>query len=158
EYSDTLPVSVAFSPDGKYLITGDTSGEVMALVLAYEGPTYHWKTNVGGSHAALAYSADQKKVHATTKDGAIILDATTGNQQERIEVAESSPIALGVFPDKKIAEGVTRHQIVFGNPRGYWVESWVDGKLADTRSSMETSTVPKDAKPTDEAAVPLAVD
>ncbi len=65
---------------------------------------------------------------------------------------------LGVFPGKEIAEAVTRHQVAFGNPRGYFVESWVDGKLADTRGTIETSTVPKDAKLTDEAAVPLAVD
>jgi beta-lactamase regulating signal transducer with metallopeptidase domain/WD40 repeat protein len=158
EYPGTLPVSVAFSPDGRFLLTGDTSGEIMALILAHEAPTYRWKTKVGGSHAAVAYSADQKKVYATTKGGAVILDATTGKEQERIKASESHPITLGVFPDKTIAEGVLRHQIVFGNPRGYLVESWVDGKLADTRGTIETSTVPKDAKPADEAAVPLAVD
>jgi beta-lactamase regulating signal transducer with metallopeptidase domain/WD40 repeat protein len=158
EYPGTLPVSVAFSPDGKFLLTGDTSGELMTLILAHEHPTYRWKTKVGGSHPAVAYSADHKQVYATTKDGAIILDATTGKEQERIEVADSSPVALGVFPDKEVAERVIRHQVVLGNPRGYFVESWVDGKLADTRGTIETSTVPKDAKPADEAAVPLAVD
>jgi beta-lactamase regulating signal transducer with metallopeptidase domain/WD40 repeat protein len=158
EYTGTLPVSVAFSPDGKFLLTGDTSGEVMALILARETPTYRWKAKVGGSHAAVAYSADQKHVYATVKDGVRILDAATGKELDRVEAKESNPISLGVFPDKAIAEGVIRHQIVFGNPRGYFVESWVAGKLADTRGTIETSTVPKDAKPADEAAVPLAVD
>jgi WD40 repeat protein len=158
EYPGTLPVSVAFSPDGKFLLSGDTSGEIMALILAHEAPTYRWKAKVGGSHAAVAYSADQKHVYATAKDGVHILDAATGKELDRVEANESSPIALGVFPDKTIAEDVIRHQIVFGNPRGYFVESWVEGKLADTRGTIETSTAPKDAKPADEAAVPLAVD
>ena len=158
EYPGTLPVSVAFSSDGKFLLTGDTSGEIMALILAHEAPTYRWKAKVGGSHAAVAYSADQKHVYATAKDGVRILDAATGKELDRVEAKESSPITLGVFPDKTIAEDVIRHQIVFGNPRGYFVESWVEGKLADTRGTIETSTAPKNAKPADEAAVPLAVD
>jgi beta-lactamase regulating signal transducer with metallopeptidase domain/WD40 repeat protein len=158
EFPGTLPVSVAFSSDGGTLLTGDTSGEVMALILAHETPTYRWKTKIGGSHAAVVYSAGRKHVYATTKDGAVILDATTGKELERIEVADSSPTAVGVFPDRTIAEGVLRHQVAFGNSRGYFVESWVDGKLADTRGTIETSTVAKDATPTDEAAVPLAVD
>lgn len=158
EYPGLLPVSVAFSPDGKFLLTADTSGELTALILAHEYPTYRWKTKVDGSHPAVAYSADQKHVYVTTKDGVRILDADRGKELDRVEAKESSPIALAVFPDKTIAEGVIRHQVVFGNPRGYFVESWVDGKLADTRGTIETSTVPKDAKPADEAAVPLAVD
>lgn len=158
EYPGTLPVSVAFSSDGKYLLTGDTSGEIMALILAHEAPTYRWKTKVGGSHAVLAYSPDQKKVYATTKDGAVILDATTGKELDRVKVADSNPIALGVFPDNVVDEGITRHQIVFGNPRGYFIESWTDGKLAESLGAIETSTVPKDGKPADDAAVPLAVD
>lgn len=158
EFPGALPVSVAFSPDGKFLLAGDTSGELITFILAHEYPTYRWKTKVGGSHAAVAYSADHKQVYAATKDGAVILDATTGKEQERIEVADSNPVALGVFPDKEVDKEVIRHQIVLGNPRGYFVESWVDGKLADTRGTIETSTVPKDGKPADEAAVPLAVD
>lgn len=158
EFPGTLPVSVAFSLDGKYLLTGDTSGEIMPLILAHESPTYQWKANVGGSHASVAYSADQKQVYASTKSGAVILDATTGKEQERVVVANDGPIALGVFPDKQIAEAVIRHQIVLGSPHGYSIESWVDGKLADTRGTIETSTVSKDGKPIDEAAVPLAVD
>ena len=37
-------------------------------------------------------------------------------------------------------------QIVFGNPRGYFVKSWAEGKLADTIGTIETSTVAKDAQ------------
>jgi RNA polymerase sigma factor (sigma-70 family) len=159
EYPDSLPVSVAFSEDGKTLLTGDTNGEVMALILPREEPTYRWKSKPEGSHAAVAYSADQKKVYATTADGVRILDAATGKEEDRVEAKDSNPVALGVFPKKAVAEKFNRLQIVFGNARGYFVKSWAeDGKVADTVGTIETSTVAKGAKPTDAAAAPLAVD
>jgi RNA polymerase sigma factor (sigma-70 family) len=153
EYQTSLPVSVAFSADGKSLFTGDTNGEVMALKLPSDLPTGRWKAQAGGSHAAVAYSADRKHVYATTADGVCILDAATGRHVGRIDAAGSNPIAIGVFPNRD-----SRSQIVFGNARGYFVESWEDGKIADTLGTLETSTVPQGAKPTDAAAVPLAVD
>jgi RNA polymerase sigma factor (sigma-70 family) len=159
DYEGSLPVSVAFSGDGKTLLTGDTNGEVMALVFPGDEAQYRWKSNVGGSHAAVAYSTDQKKVYATTADGVRILDAATGQDVARIDAPDSNPVAIGVFPKKAIAENHTRLQIVFGNARGYFVKSWAEeGKLADTLGTLETSTVAKDAKPADVAAVPLAVD
>ncbi len=158
EYPGALPVSVAFSADGKTLLTGDTNGEIMSLIFADDEPRWRWKSNVGGSHAAVAFSADQKKVYATTEHGVRILDAASGKEEARIEVNDSNPTAIGVFPNKKIAENFTSSQIVFGNPRGYFVKSWAEGKLADTIGTIETSTVAKGARPVDEAAVPLAVD
>ena len=158
EYPGTLPVSVAFSADGKTLLTGDMAGEVMALILAGDEPRWRWKSKVEGSHASVAFSADQKNVYATTEHGVRILDAARGKEEGRIEVKDSTPTAIGVFPNKTLAEDFTSTQIVFGTPRGYFVKSWVEGKLADTISTIKTSTVAKDAKPVDEAAVPLAVD
>jgi RNA polymerase sigma factor (sigma-70 family) len=159
EYEHSLPVSVAFSPDGKMLLIGDTSGEVMAVDPASEQQTYRWKTAVEGSHAAVAYSADGKKVYATTTHGVRILDAATGKEEARIEEKDSNPIAIGVFPKRVIAADFTQLQIVFGNARGYFVKSWTaEGKIADTVGTIEVSTVAKDAKPADVAAVPLAVD
>ncbi len=159
EYESSLPVSVAFSGDGKTLLTGDTNGDVMATQLPSDPPTYRWKSKVDGSHAAVAYSADQKHVYATTAHGVRILDAATGKEEARIEEKDSNPIALAVFPNKTVAEKFTRLQIVFGNARGYFVKSWTaEGKLADTIGTLEISTVAKGAKPTDVAAVPLAVD
>jgi beta-lactamase regulating signal transducer with metallopeptidase domain/WD40 repeat protein len=158
EYPGTLPVSVAFSADGKTLLTGDTGGEIMALIFAGDEPRWRWKSKVEGSHATVAFSADQKKVYATTKHGVRIVDAASGKEEARIEVNDSNPTAIGVFPNKKIAENVTRSQIVFGNPRGYFVKSWVEGNLADTIGTIKTSTVARGGKPVDEAAVPLAVD
>jgi RNA polymerase sigma factor (sigma-70 family) len=158
EYESSLPVSVAFSGDGKILLTGDTNGEVMAVKYPSDPPTYRWKAQAGGSHAAVTYSADQKKVYATTADGVCILDAATGEHVARIDAKDSNPVAIGVFPNKAEAR-FPQLQIVFGNARGYFVKSWAEvGKPADTISTIETSTVAKDAKPTDMAAVPLAVD
>jgi len=158
EYPGALPVSVAFSADGKTLLTGDTAGEVMALVFADGEPRWRWKSKVEGAHAAVAFSADQRKVYATTEHGVRILDAALGKEEARIEERDSNPTAIGVFPQKTIAENFTSTQIVFGAPRGYFVKSWAEGKPADTLGTIETSTVAKDAKPADETAVPLAVD
>ena len=159
EFQTSLPVSVAFSADGNTLLTGDTNGEVMALNLAEETPTYRWKTTADGSHAAVAYSADRQKVYVTTTHGVRILDADTGKEEARIEEKDSNPIAIGVFPNKEDAR-FPQVRIVFGDARGYFVKSWADhfGKPADTMSTLKTSTVAKDAKPVDGAAVPLAVD
>lgn len=157
-YEGTLPTSVAFSPDGKTLLTGDATGEVMALILSAENPTYRWKTNVGGSHPAIAYSPDGKMVYATTRDGVRILDAERGDEKARIEEQNSNPIAIGVFPDKTIAETHSRSQIVFGNARGYHVKMWVEGRLPETVGTISTSTLPEGAEPVDTMAAPLAVD
>lgn len=157
-YPGTLPVSVMFSEDGKVLLTGDTGGEVMALVFPGDTANWRWKTNVNGSHAAVAFSADQKQVYATTEHGVCILDAATGKADARIEARGSKPTAIGVFPDKTISPTLIQSQIVFGNPRGYFVKSWAQGKLATTVGTIQTSTVRQGAKPADETAVPLAVD
>ncbi len=158
EYESSLPVSVAFSPDARILLTGDTGGEVMAVKVPSDPPTCRWKSRVGGSHAAVTYSADQKHVYATTAHGVRILDAATGKDLGRIDAPDSNPVAIGVFPDQALAGRAFQKQIVFGNARGYFVKSWVEGRLADTLGTIEISTVAKDAKPADLAAVPLAVD
>jgi RNA polymerase sigma factor (sigma-70 family) len=158
EYAASLPVSVAFSADGKTLLTGDTAGEVMALIFSGDEAMWRWKSNADGSHAAVAFAADQKRVYVTTAHGVRVLDATSGKDVDRIEARESNPTAIGVFPNKVIAADFTQSQIVFGNARGYFVQSWADGKLAETVGGIETSTVAKGRKPADEFAVPLAVD
>jgi hypothetical protein len=159
EYPGSLPVSVAFSADGKTLLTGDTSGEVMALLFTRDEPQWRWKSKADGSHAAVAYSADQKHVYATTAHGVRILDAATGQDVARLDAPDSNPVAIGVFPKRAVAEKFTQLQIVFGNARGYFVKSWAEGgPPADTVGTIETSTVAKGAKPADVAAVPLAVD
>jgi RNA polymerase sigma factor (sigma-70 family) len=158
EYESSLPVSVAFAEDGKTLLSGDTSGDIMATRLPSDPPTYRWKTSIGGTHAAVAYSADQRHVYATTEHGVRILDATTGKEVARIDQPTSNPIALGVFPNKIDAK-FPQVQIVFGNARGYFVKTWADpGNPANTMGTLEIGTVAKGAEPADVAAVPLAVD
>jgi RNA polymerase sigma factor (sigma-70 family) len=154
EHDSNLPVSVALSADGKTLLVGDTSGEVTAVMLPSDPPTYRWKSKADGSHAVVAYSLDQKKVFATTTNGVRILDAASGNELGRIDAPNSNPMAIGVFPNK---DG--RAQIAFGNARRYFVKSWAEGgNLPETMATIEVNNLPKDAKPADVAAVPLAVD
>jgi RNA polymerase sigma factor (sigma-70 family) len=158
EKAGSLPVSVVYSVDGKTLLVGDTSGEVMACIFTAEEPQWKWKSNVDGSHAAVTFSADGNSVYVTTKDGVRILDAADGKLGNLIEAKDSNPIAVGVFPDNINAKFAQR-RIIFGSVRGYFVKSWSDwGKPADTMSTIETNTQAKGAKPNDEAAVPLAVD
>src|SRR5947209_9341582 len=108
EYEAGLPVAVAFSGDGQTLLTGDTGGEVMAVRFPSDPPTYRWKSNVGGSHAAIAYSANPAHVYAATAHGVRVLDANTGKEVGRIDEPGSSPLAVRAFPDKAIAEGFTQ--------------------------------------------------
>ncbi len=85
EYRRALPVSVAFSPDGKTLLTGDTSGELMLLVFQGDSASWRWKAKFGGSHAAVAFSADAKRVYATTEHGTEIFDVARGKSVASVE-------------------------------------------------------------------------
>lgn len=158
EYPGTLPVSAVFSADGEVLLTGDTSGELMAVVFKDDSALWRWKAQVEGSHAAVAFSADQKQVYATTENGVRILDASTGKAQHLIEEKDSNPRAIGVFPEKKITDDYSRSQIVFGTPRGYFIKSWAKGHLPNTVGTIQTTTVEEGKEPPDAAGVPLAVD
>ena len=123
EYPGTLPVSVAFSADGKTLLTGDTGGEIMAVELVGDEPRWRWKSKIEGSHATVAFSADQNKVYATTEHGVRILDAASGKEEARIEEKDSNPTAIGVFP-------------VRSSPRTSPVARSCSVPLADTSSSL----------------------
>jgi RNA polymerase sigma factor (sigma-70 family) len=158
EYESSLPVSVAFSGDGQRLLTGDTSGEVMAIRFPSDPPTYVWKAQVGGTHAAVAYSADQTRVYATSEHAVELLDAVTGKAVARIDEPGSSALVVRAFPDKVIDKDFAQVRIAFGDSRGYFIKSWAAGKLADTVGTIRTSTLPKGALPADPAAAPLAVD
>lgn len=157
-FSGSLPVSVAFSADGRTLLTGDTNGEVMALIYPADSATYRWKTTVGGSHAAVAFSTDRKWVYATTEHGVRVLGETFGKEEARIEQPGTNPTAIGVFPNRRVGDDFIQSQIAFGNPREYFVKTWADGKLVETISTFEVGTVKTGAKPADLTAVPLAVD
>jgi RNA polymerase sigma factor (sigma-70 family) len=157
-YSESLPVSVAFSADGQTLVAGDTRGEVMAFIFPGDCPSYTWKSAGDGSPALVAYSADYKNVYVATANGVRIHDAAArGKDLGRIDAPNSNPTSLGVFPNKAIDATVTRCQIVFGNARGYFVKSWAEGKLPESIGTIETSTGAQGEKQY-AAGVPLAVD
>jgi len=158
EYSASLPVSVAFSADGKTLLTGDTKGEVMALIFNRDTLNYRWKADVGGSHAAVAFSTDQKRVFVTTEHGVRVLGETWGKEEARIEERDTDPTVVGVFPNRKIADDVLQSRIVFGSPRGYWVKTWADGRLVETMGTLSVRTIAGEMKPADRTGAPLAVD
>ena len=136
DYPGSLPVSVAFSRDGKTLLTGDTNGEVMALVFKSDEPQWRWKSKADGSPAAVAFSADQKKVYATTKNGVRILNAATGKDEALIEEKGSNPIAIGVFPNKMIAEKVAR-----GADR-VWQCAWLFHRVVGRRQTCRHASAP----------------
>jgi RNA polymerase sigma factor (sigma-70 family) len=159
ENAGKLPTSVAYSADGRNLLVGSADSEVMNLVFNGDEANWKWKATVTeavpAAAFAVAYSADGKKVYATTRDGVRIIDAASGKQETVIEAKGSNPTALGVFPNKAIAPDITQSKIVFGNASGYFVKSWAEGKLPDSIGTIETNT---GKKPADAAAVPLAVD
>jgi RNA polymerase sigma factor (sigma-70 family) len=159
ENQGKLPTSVAYSADGQTLLAGFADSEVMSLIFDADDAKWKWKETVveavPAAAYAVAYSADGKKVYATTRDGVRVIDAASGKQETVIEAKGSNPTALGVFPNKAIAPDYTQSKIVFGNASGYFVKSWAEGKLPDSIGTIETNT---GTKPTDAAAVPLAVD
>ena len=156
-FEKTLPVSVVLSKDGKTMLTGNANGELMDLNLNNNQPTYNWKANVGGSHAAIAYSFDGKTVYATTTDGVRILDAKNGDLKELLEEPNSQPIVVRAFPIKPLDDKNSWTQIAFGNARGYFVKTWLTGN-PEKSGTITTSTVLPGQQPSDALAVPLAVD
>jgi WD40 repeat protein len=150
-----LPSSAAYSKDGKQLVFGGAVGEVAA----YDAGRLEqqWKTTVGGSFAAVAYSSDGKSILATFKDGVQFLDAATGKPGRTIEEKESSPSAVAAFPDRTIGEDqkFVSHKIVFGNARDYFVKTWIDEAQV---GGAQLSVVAEGKEPADPHGVPLAVD
>ena len=107
----------------------------------------------------MAYSADQKHVYVTT--------AARRSHPRRGNGQGGGPHRSdGQQPDRhrRISEQGRRREVpgcrsCSATPAATSSRSWAeDGKLADTMGTIETSTVAKDAKPADVAAVPLAVD
>jgi WD40 repeat protein len=151
-----LPGSVAYSADGKRMVVGGTYGKVIAVDPATR--RLIWKADVGGDFSGVAFAADGKSIVATFNDGVRFVDAATGDLGNSIEVQDSRPVAVGVFPDRNVGAGDEKfinHKIVFGNARGCLVKQWI---VPEQVGTIELSAVAKDKTPADPNAVPLAVD
>jgi WD40 repeat protein len=152
-----LPVSVAYSPNGKLLIIGYTGGQVVAIDLLTRKE--RWKAEVGGNFAAVAFAADGKSILTTFEDGVRYLDVDTGVIRNFHIEPGSKPTAVGVFPDVHLDSGANQslvsHKIIFGSARGWFVKIWTAGGFPSTISNP---TVSEGGTPEDLQAVPLAVD
>jgi RNA polymerase sigma factor (sigma-70 family) len=152
-----LPVSVAYSSNGKMLVVGGTGGKVVAFDSATRKE--NWKAEVGGNFSSVAFTADSKSILATFPDGVRFLDAVTGKLGDALEEKDSRPIAVGVFPDKDFFAGgnqkFTSRKVIFANAQRSVVKTWIASGAPGT---IEALIAPKDKNPVDPNAVPLAVD
>ncbi|QEL15096.1 sigma-70 family RNA polymerase sigma factor [Limnoglobus roseus] len=159
-----LPVSVVSSGDGKVIVVGDTDGKVTAFDVTTQKK--RWQTEVGGSHAAVALSADQKTVYATFPSGIRLLDAATGARQELeiqpFQKGDDPATSVAAFPD--LGNGKKGPKIAFGNAIHAYVASWtvdaatggvVPGSFA---GSLDLPIIKRGERPADGYAVPLAAD
>ena len=90
-------VSVAFSPDGRYIATGDTDGDV-GLWEVSSGENIYYK-NLGGKVEGVAFSPDGRQLAADGNDGdpyVIFLDPSSGTEIARTGVDSSSADAGNV--------------------------------------------------------------
>ena len=107
-YSGSL--SVDFSPDGKYIATGDTDGDV-GLWEVSSGNNIYYK-NLGGRVEGVAFSPDGKQLAADGTNGnvrVVLLDAKSGTEiRRRDNRDEATQInAVAFSPDGRyVATGV----------------------------------------------------
>ena len=82
-------VSVDFSPDGEYIATGDTDGDV-GLWEVSSGENIYYRS-LGGVVQGVAFSPNGRYIAADGADGsvrAILLDASTGTEVSRIGLVD----------------------------------------------------------------------
>ena len=89
-YSRSL--SVAFSPDGRYIATGDDEGD-MGLWEVSSGTILWWKS-LGGKVASVAFSSDGRYLAAdgvgSSEPHVVLLDVSSGTEIQRTGVGASS--------------------------------------------------------------------
>ena len=150
------PCRWAFSADGKTLLVGDTSGEVMARTVADDELRRRWKVKAG-SHAVVAFSVDQTKVYVTTEHGVRVLDAARARMRpsSRQRTGNRPPsLCSRTRPSLRSSSGRRSSSATLADTSSLVVH----GKPAETIGTIETSTVAKGAEPRPESAVPLAVE
>ena len=84
-------VSVDFSPDGKYIATGDTDGDVGLWEVSSGENIYY--SSLGGEVQGVAFSPDGKYIAADGTNGnlrAILLETSSGTEVQRTDLVDEA--------------------------------------------------------------------
>ncbi len=134
-YSRSL--SVAFSPNGRYIATGDDEGDI-GLWEVSSGTNLWWKS-LGGEVASVAFSSDGRYIAAdglgSSEPHVVLLDVSSGTEIQRTGVGASSSDADRV------------NSVAF-SPNGNYVAIGVDLRWAwlwDLNSDRRTGWGARDA-------------
>lgn len=92
---------VAFTPDGKQLVSGGFDGHVRVWDLATQKELRAFKVESGTVYG-LSLSADGKLVATAGRDGLKLWDVVTGKEQPREAMARHSCVAVAFAPDGKL--------------------------------------------------------
>lgn len=151
-----LAGSVTYSPDGRVLLVGGTSGNVKAYKAETREPLWEHRIKAAATLTAVAYSRDGKAVAATFRHGVVLLDATSGEEVGTINEPESDPSAVGFYAARPV-EGIPEKQsgLAFSNARGTFVKTWIKWP---NHGGIHVAALPAGNEPADRFAVPLAVD
>ena len=110
-YSGSL--SVAFSPDGQYIATGDSDGDV-GLWEVSSGNNLYYK-NLGGQVKGVAFSPDGRQLAADGANGgvrAVLLDVSSGAEVQHRDIHDEATRinSVAFSPDGQyVATGVDLH-------------------------------------------------
>ncbi|MBL1319764.1 MAG: hypothetical protein COA63_001710 [Methylophaga sp.] len=118
-HSDLSSYAAAFSPDGKYVLMGDTDAPARLWDIEKNSVVYTWQNNEAiGTTTLAAFSADSK-VAATVEQGGVVSDVTASfrNNVEIVaqdmivlwEVATGEPMLRLTFPVRIKAIALSQH-------------------------------------------------
>ena len=81
-FSDSLAsiISIAFSPDGEWLVAGDTNGEIHIWQVADGQKIFAWKAHDGWIWS-VAFNSDREKLASSSEDGTVKVWSVKEQQQ-----------------------------------------------------------------------------